>query len=322
MTKILLPWKLRASDFSKPGWHTRPTVGYELMFAFLRVSPSYELARKERNEGLTEDEKSGLPADFDKVRKTYALLGNVQNILFRAWWLKRGLKAFGNPHSKPQVHEVGMMANGTDVSIEQLRQALEIYLGETRRDEGLSESLLVAIPLGRRKGEVLNQLGRLLDKHADAETDTANPPALRLIGQRLRAKSLFTGLRLLWFKAAKPKWELWRLGAQARLSKTYSPALDPKAGRRVTGINEQTDRDMMTKITYRALGKFEAISENAARGVFPCDTSIAKATFDYPLIAKRIQRNNAWEKKEKERLTKLFEAREAKRRQVDSYSDL
>ena len=142
------------------------------------------------------------------------------------------------------------------------------------------------------------------------------------MGKRLRAKSLFTGLRLLWFKAAKPKWALWRLGAQARLSETYSKVLDPTAGRRVKDVIEQTDRDMMTKITYRALNKFEAIAENAARGKFPCDEPVEKSPFDYPTIAKQIQRNNAWEKKEKERLTRLFELRQAKRAQKPSDSDL
>ena len=85
---------------------------------------------------------------------------------------------------------------------------------------------------------------------------------------------------------------------------------------------EQTDRDMMTKITYRALNKFEAIAENAARGKFPSDEPVETSPFDYPRIAKQIQRNNVWEKKEKERLTKLFEARQAKRAQKPSDSDL
>ena len=292
------------------------------MFAFLRVSPSYELARKEREEGLTEEEKRGLPADFEEVRKTYALLGDVQRTLFRAWWLKRGLKAFGNPHTKPRVHEIAALENSADKSVEHLRQPLEDYLGETRRDEGLGPALLVSIPLGRRKGEILTQISRLLDRYSQIEVATAKKPTLHLRGQRLRAKSLFTGLRLLWFRAAKPKWELWRLGAQARLSETYSKVLDPTAGRRVKDVIEQTDRDMMTKITYRALNKFEAIAENAARGRFPCDEPVEKAFFDYPLIAKRIQRNNAWEKKEKERLTKLFELRQAKRAHKPSDSDL
>lgn len=322
MAKTLLPWKLRASDFDKPGWHTRPTVGFELMLAFLRVSPSYELARKEHEEGLTEEEKRGLPADFAEVRKTYALLGDVQRTLFRAWWLKRGLKAFGNPHTKPRVHEIAALENSMDASVEHLRQPLEEYLGETRRDEGLGAALLVSIPLGRRKGEILTQISRLLDRHSQVEAATAKAPTLRLMGQRLRTKSLLTGLRLLWFRAAKPKWELWRLGALARLSETYSKVLDPNAGRRVKDVIEQTDRDMMTKITYRALNKFEAIAENAARGKFPSDAPVEKAPFDYPRIAKQIQHSNAWEKKEKERLKKLFELRQAKRAQKPSESDL
>ena len=168
----------------------------------------------------------------------------------------------------------------------------------------------------------MRQLSRLLDEHSLINIDPAKNPTLQLEGKRLRAKSLFTGLRLLWFRAAKPKWELWRLGAQARLSKTYSPVLDPKAGRRVKDVIEQTDRDMMTKIAYRALNKFEEIAENAARGKFPCNDSVGKIPFEYSMLAKRIQRKNVWEKKEKERLATLYQAREARRKRQVASDDL
>lgn len=313
MTEKRLPWKLRASDFNKPGWHTRPTVGFELMFEYLRLSPSYELARKANAEGLTDDEKQGLPPDFDQVLTTYALFGNVQRVLFRSWWLQRGLKAFGNPHSKPQVHELGHLADGVDVGPAEVTSALDQFLTDTRRDEGLAPALLLSVPLGRRKGEVLNEIGRLLERYAEQSVATPQPQ-LKLLGHRLRAKVLFSGIRLLWFKAAKPKWELWRLGAKARLSKTYSPVLKIDAPRKVADFTEMTDREMMSKITYRALLKSEAMAENAARGRFPTDEPVAKAPFDYPKLAKIIRRKNLWEDKEKAALLKLFNARKARKK--------
>jgi hypothetical protein len=74
MTKKQLPWVLRGSDFSKQDWHVAPTAGFQLMFEFLRLSPSYELARKHRTRGLNQRETASLPADFDQVLKTYDLL--------------------------------------------------------------------------------------------------------------------------------------------------------------------------------------------------------------------------------------------------------
>lgn len=310
-----MPWKLRATDFTKPGWHTRPTVGFELMFEFLRLSPSYELARKASKEGLSIEEKQTLPADFDEVLKTYALLGNVQTQIFRSWWLQRGLKAFGNPHSKPKVHQFGFLPSGVDMQPSTVMQDVDRLLTDTRRDEGLSAALLLSVPLGRRKGEVLNEIGRLLDTYADRGATTVEPK-LKLVGQRLRAKVLFNGVRLLWFKAAKPKWELWRLGTKTRLSKTYSSALDVTAPRKPRDEIEITDREMMSKITYRALLKFEAIAENAARGRFPTEALCEQVPFDYPRLAKTIQRKNAWETKEKDTMKAAFEARLARQAQV------
>lgn len=315
MTTERMPWKLRAADFNKPGWHTRPTVGFELMFEFLRLSPSYELARKANEEGLTAQDRQKLPADFKQVLNTYALLGNVQTILFRSWWLLNGLKAFGNPHSKPKVHKFALLPNGVDVRLDAIAADLELLLGDVRQDEGLGPALLLSVPLGRRKGEVLAEIGRLLDQYTNKGGKTTEPK-LVLMGKRLRAKVLFNGVRLLWFKAAKPNWELWRLGAKARLSKTYSSVLDINGPRKVKNEIEMNDREMMSKITYRSLLKFEAIAENAARGRFPSEAPVDQSSFDYPGLAKIIRHKNAWENKEKTALLKAHEARTLRRRRA------
>ena len=61
------PWLARSVDFSKPGWHTQRQTAYWMYFEFLRLSPSYELARKARNEGLNKKQKNLIPRDFNKV---------------------------------------------------------------------------------------------------------------------------------------------------------------------------------------------------------------------------------------------------------------
>jgi hypothetical protein len=73
---------------------------------------------------------------------------------------------------------------------------------------------------------VLKQVSKILDRYAEHSSETQQQPELKLMGKRLRAKVLFNGLRLLWFKAAKPEWSHWRLGAKARISDTYSKELD------------------------------------------------------------------------------------------------
>lgn len=282
------------------------------MFEFLRLSPSYELARRDAAKALTDEEVSRLPSDFEQVRRIYALLGDVQGVLFRTWWLQRGLRVFGNPSRKPSAHRIQLLKSGQDGDVRQVLPAVEQYLEDTRREEGLVPALVLGVPLSGRKSDILRQLSKLLDEHASSWAEPA-PPLLALQGQRLRAKVLFNGIRLLWIRAARPKWELWRLGAKARLSATYSSVLDPAAPRSVKDDQEMIDREMMSKITYRALVKFEAIAENAARGRFPSEQAVEQMPFNYPQLAKIIQRKNAWEAKEKARLIKAMEARSAKK---------
>ncbi|NDP64574.1 hypothetical protein [Polaromonas sp.] len=315
MSSRFSPWTLRAGDFNLPGWHVSSNVGFELFFEFLRLSPSYELASREAQGELSVEETTMLPADFDDVRRTFDLLGNVQQTLYRNWWRERGLKAFGNPNTQPNLHKLSILPGGKQVEVSDVIPSLAKYLEDSRPDEGQPGALLLAVPLGSRKSEVLRQISALLDEH-ESVAPTHAKPVLALQGERLRAKVLFNGIRLLWFRAAKPTWELWRLGAKAGISPTYSKLLDPDAPRKVKDEDEKVNRLTMSKVTYRALVKFESIAENAARGRFPTDQLVQQVAFNYPKLAKTIQRKNAWEKKEKARLLKIAEERTARRKTI------
>lgn len=297
-------WELRGSDFTREGWHLQPTAGYQLMLEFLRISPSYELARKANMEGLTAEEKVQLPADFSQVLATYKLVGDIRHTLFRQWWLKRGLKIFGNPYTKPKVHRVANLKAGEISSAQALSDELNDFLNGARKDEGLTDSLLISIPTGLKRNEVIKQVKLILNSN-ESRTESPIQPKLKLVSKRLRAKVLLKGMYLLWIKAAKPKWEHWRLGAATEFSPTYSAMLkatDPKKGVRA---DEQYDRILMTKITVRAIRKFELIAENAARGKFPSQEPVEMSNFNYPMLAKRIQAWSKWKKEEKLRLTTL-----------------
>ena len=306
MKRKLRPWNLRTTDLFKPGLHAEPTLAYELMFEFLRLSPSYELAKKASEGLLTADEKASLPKDFDQVMETYRLLGDVQRILFRKWWIKYGLKVFGNPHDKPKVHKIDILKGGVDIASKDISLALRDYLLDTRKSEGLVESVLIALPVQLKRAEWIKQISAIIDELKSESSPSQSQPIFKLYGKRLRKKELMNGLRLLWFRSAKPKWEYWRLGAFSKFSKSYADTLNPKSERKTSNTLESYDREMMTKITGRALRKYELIAENAARGRFPSAEPVEIMDFDYPALAKRIRAKNAWETKEKERLLKIW----------------
>lgn len=289
-----LPWVLQGGDFAQPGWHTQPTTAYQLMFEFLLLSPSYELARKARKGGLSDEEIKQTPLDFDQVLATFDLLGNVNCILFRQWWLKRGLAAFGNPYTQPKLHQIELLENGQETDIADISQKIKLHLVDQRESEGLSASLLVSLPLMSKRSEIIRQVRSLLDQYGDSSEYKERSPKIKIMGKRFHPNAMLKGLRLLWFKAAKPDWENWRLGAKARLSDSYSSALDPKAPRRSSNSIEMDDRITMGKITHRSLIRFELIAENAARGRFPCAEPVASVRFKYKEIAQRLKTNSKW----------------------------
>lgn len=305
MDKKSIPWVLRGSDFSKKDWHIAPTAGFQLMFEFLRLSPSYELAHKHRTKGLNQRELALLPADFDQVLKTYDLLGDVSTDFFRSWWLKRGLQVFGNPYKKPRIHCVGVLEASKSIELDSISSSITSFLNNERNEEGLNASILLSVPLTLKRSDLLKQISKLISENRDIDTEVDKQPKLKLVSKRLRADVLFKGLRLLWLKSAKPNWELWRLGAKAQLSESYSNVLDPNSPKKSKTIIEKDDRIIMSKITSRYLTKYEAIAENAARGLFPTDRPVFSVAYDYPLIAKRLHARSILIREKKSHIKKL-----------------
>jgi hypothetical protein len=185
------------------------------------------------------------------------------------------------------------------MEVKQILSSLQSDFSDKRRDEGLTASVLVSLPLDLKTTEVLRKVRKLLNAYKDKDVGAPTPPKIKLMGKRFHANPMFKGLRLLWIRAAKPNWELWRLGAKAQLSDSYSKELDPAAPRKAKDTIEIDDRITMSKITFRALHRFEHIAENAARGRFPCSDPVALSEFNYPEIAQRLLKHTKWVKSKK-----------------------
>lgn len=294
MKYIKSPWNLIGSDFSHRGWHSEPTAAYQMMFEFLRLSPSYELARLERTKGLSTAARMRAPKDFDKVLATYDLIGDVGHEVFRDWWLSKGLKVFGKPYSKPDLHEIAVFAKGQETDILQVTRDVLNFLPNARKSEGLPATLVLSVPLEIKRSEILRKFRILLDKHLEMNCGNSSNPMITIQGKRFHVYAMSKGLRLIWLKAEKPEWELWRLGAKADISSSYSKILDPLAPRKPKNAIEVDDRNILGKITFRSLHKFERIAENAARGKFPCEQDVECLDFNYPNLGKRLKKYQQW----------------------------
>ncbi|NDE04874.1 MAG: hypothetical protein EB003_09525 [Flavobacteriia bacterium] len=296
MNENQLPWMPRKSDFVQPGLHSSQTNAYEMLFEFLRLSPTYELARISRTRGLTIEEQKKCPRDFNQVLSTYDLIGDVNHVLFRQWWLDTGLKVFGNPYSKPQLHEITLLKNGQETDITFIAEQVKNNLVQAREDEGLSAALIISIPLELKRSEILKIFKQQLDQHHKEDVQHVVQPRIKLLGQKFHTKAMLKGLRLLCMKAAKPNLENWRLGAISGISSSYSKVLDPKAPRKPKNSIEMDDRIILGKIVFRSIEKFETIVENAARGKFPSEEEVELTNFEYPKLVERLNSHTKWVK--------------------------
>jgi hypothetical protein len=288
------PWTTKTDDFSVPGLHSKPSAAYFLMIRALRISPSYELARKVRAGEITSAEKKKLPKDFDQVLATYDLIGDIDKIIFRYWWLKRGIAIFGTPYNEPQLGVIDIFSAGQEIDFADLNKRVKKNLQKERAFEGSPPTILLTIPLNLEKTAIIRKIKFLLKEIHIELPKTPAEPLIKLMHKRLNRKATEKGLNLLYRKSANPEMELWRLGARAKISETYSPVLDYKGPRKPKDATEISDRIILSKITHRTLKRFEFIVENAARGKFPCDDPIEIIEFNYQVVKEKHESFNKW----------------------------
>ncbi len=163
------PWKLRGGDFSKKKIHAQQDWRFQMLFEYLRISPSYALANECKNENELA-EKLGDRDWAARVWKTYTDIGNVDEVLYRDWWLRNGLKLFGIETAKPKSEKASRLDHDNSTSDVSLASAkdLENYINGNYSQQGQPDSLLVSIPLGQKRTVIMRQLKRLLDEAVQA----------------------------------------------------------------------------------------------------------------------------------------------------------
>ncbi|MDQ2092314.1 hypothetical protein [Marimonas arenosa] len=276
---------------------------YLLWFEFLAISPSYELARRHRSGENIETDI--LPADFDRVLAVHDDLGDVQKALFRLWWKDVGLKHFGHQGIPPEVTRIGYAKHQVQGTPD-LSADVEQFFEEGWVEQGRQRTLLLAIPVGLPEGKINRQIKKQLAK-VKAERRKLIEPVVKypLVGQRHHRDALMRYLRMVWFRSAWHRRSLWRVGAHAKISTTYSPVLDPNTDK--ISDADRYDREMLTIIASRALLRARMIAENAARGRFPTHEKCPHALeFDFRELRQRIHRRNKWQDKEIARLNRLY----------------
>ena len=253
-------WNLNEKHFKWRNAHVKPSIGYRLWFYNLRLSRDYYMAHKEAKRQLKYNEAFALPSDFDLVRKTYSLAGDVWSGLFEDWWLKRGrdLFAIAGPDVRADVILRVPPAQSIDANL--LSREIERYQSEVLNSLEYPETLLVGVPLTGNKTEILEAFGKMLDGY---QAIPKPQTTLRFNNKIIQQQALKNYLDLLWIRINEPYLHHWEVCMNIGLS-GKARALKAEGKTPDKSLQEE-----MASISSTMNLKARLISESAARGSFP-----------------------------------------------------
>jgi len=288
-------------DLPDPSWAEQTgkfkLEAFRLLFALLRVSPAYELARRVQLGPLTREDHDRVPPDFEDVLRTFGQLGDVTNVFFAEWWRTRGMQAFGNP-VEPGVSLVAALTAGAEVDSYELKEANTI-----RENDGWPDAALLHVPLGMPRTKALRLIEAELDRvrsayqHERLALDSGKTVG-RIAVQRTITPSLVEmlahGVDMLYLRAEHSSLSFL---AFAKLAIPHKAGA--KASSRVKVDRDDSDDSLRTNAN-RELKRFERFAENAARGLYPTDQAVSSARYSpatYKAIGERLAMIGQWEAK-------------------------
>jgi len=292
--------RLIAKSVKRYGLQLKEDWRYEQFFNFLQVSPSYLQAHRIAT-GKLDRNSVQLAKDFDVVEKTYKAFGNVWNIEFATWWIKRAQYQFGITVT-PSVRKIASINVGkeaTDIDVSKAQAEIEQYLLADRLAEAKPASLVIAVPLHGSRREILKQFTDMLDKECKVIEHKDSIAPYQVTRNKMRESTLKKAMRVLHAKAAMPKAKLYAVGNKSKISAAYETNDDKLK-------LDYDKRRLMEILTSRQLHYAYLLAEHAARGKFPCLDKLpndeARLEFDYLLLNRYFTANIKWLR---ERLLKL-----------------
>jgi len=288
-------------------WSTKGIKGYVmLMVEFLRISPSYELARQIRTKGLDKKtqnklitklyepegktlsaiDKQAVITEFQSVLATYDEIGDIATMTFDAWWQVRGIYIYGTPYSKPLVKQITRIEKDEDFE-PLFYKPYEQYLTKIRSSEGNPTSLILGLPLGMPKADLLRQISKLIDNAKVPLVTKSARASKALAAKRLRSEPLFIQLRILMAKAQYPDMQLWKVGLWAKVSAKHAKTLDLKESKKK--FEDADSKEHLAILTSRAFKNAKQVAENAARGSFPSSKPVKLPNYDFEDIYSRLR---------------------------------
>jgi hypothetical protein len=267
------------------------------LFTLLQISPSYELARLYRSGECSEEFLKLLPKDFEIVLDTYDKFGSVMDVIQNHWIRQIPERYFHRQHVESPLNTLGFIGvnNDVDLTVESLLLEVDKFIDVYKKsnDDAIYQVIAFNIELGlpvlleNLKYHVKGARGMICKNE---KVDIKNEKVV-FQKERMHLNKMIKGAELLMEKVSNPSMPYWRLGERVKYSATFD--------KRIHSQNLQADEIKVAqveygKIVYRAIKKFERMSENAARGKYPCDDKIEYEKFDYAAIQRRMNAYYEW----------------------------
>jgi hypothetical protein len=299
------PWEEHELGFNINESLYNETKLHRLWFEYLRLSPTFWLAHKNKKGTLSKEEHQQLPDDFDKVIETYEHFGEIYRYPFWGWWFEDGRDFFGKTglgsKTKPQVTQIGKIQTGPAFRASQ--SEFSDYLNSRDPAAMRREELIYAVPLDLAQKDIIKQFTKQIatefskPNEPALKTDAKQRPIYKPYPQKFRYDILEKGLRLLWIMAKDPSLLLWEVGQIVNISPKHSKLVIPK---KYDDYIYGNIVESLKTSTSRAERKAINVMENAARGRFPCYEKINTPKIDYKSMGERLNKRHAIDKKQNE----------------------
>lgn len=246
------------------------------------IAQLYEIEGK----ALSTIDKQAAISEFQSVLATYDEIGDIANLSFDTWWQARGIYIYGTPFGKPTVAQIARIEKD-EVFEPTFSKVYEHYITNTRASEGNPTSLVLGVPLGIPKADLLRQISKLIDRSKVPLPIKSKRAGKALAAKRLRSEPLFIQLRILMAKAQYPEMQLWKVGLWAKVSAKHAKTLDLKESKKK--FEDADSKEHLAILTSRAFKKAKQVAENAARGNFPSSKPVRLPNYDFDDIYKRLR---------------------------------
>lgn len=244
-----------SSNFEQHGFDASTNWRYDLLTDYLKISPSY-IAYEEHT--LNRLDEKLLPRDWKKVAKIHADFGTTQELNNEFWWYKVGMRLYGVSAPRPKVEILEVAKSKAVLSLKPQHY----------------DCVILSIPTTLTRTEVLKELKKHLQ---DIELATSTPETIKykykLVPSKLQKKTLIDGKEAL--RLYRNNVPLWKIGNILQLS--LINLIDES---KITNRNEWRYAERKLRLAAAAsklVRKAVLISENAARGRFPCDDPLPYA---------------------------------------------